>query len=280
MNVRKRPNTAEQRLDRLITSPANPRIKAIRSLRTRRERDRTGLFFIEGYHITAEALELGATVEQLIIAPDLLPTEVQTLAAQLRRTGVDCLEVSAPVFESISSRDGPQGIGAVLRQRWMPLAQCVGAGRWVALEAVQYPGNLGTILRTCDATGCTGVILLGEATDPYDPVAVRASTGAVISQTLVRASQAEFATWARRHQMLVVGTSPAATASYQEVRYRDPLVVCMGSERGGLSPAQQALCDMVVRIPMAGRRDSLNVAVATAVMLYAIVAGQPPPQGR
>ncbi len=266
MNVRHHKTSS----DSMITSLANPRIKAIRSLKSRRAREEPGLFFIEGYHIVHEAVESSTVIEQLVVAPNLLTSWGHKLAAQLRRSGVMCLEVSDTVFESISSRDGPQGIAAVVRQHWTPLELCAGTGRWVALESVQYPGNLGTILRTCDATGCAGVILIGDATDPFDPLAVRASTGAVLTQTLVRASFADFAGWVKQHQMLVVGTSPAATTSYQEVDYQHPLVLCMGSERDGLSAEQQAFCHQMVRIPMAGRRDSLNLAVATAVVLYEI----------
>jgi TrmH family RNA methyltransferase len=135
---------------------------------------------------------------------------------------------------------------------------------------VQYPGNLGTILRTCDAVGGAGLILVGPATDPYDPAAVRASMGAVFSQRLVRASREELAAWKRRHTCLVVGTSPAAAAHYRTVSYRPPVVLCMGSEGHGLSQDLKALCDVMVRIPMVGRCDSLNVGVAASIVLYEI----------
>jgi TrmH family RNA methyltransferase len=180
------------------------------------------------------------------------------------------VEVTADVFQSLAAKEHAQGLGIVVRQRWLDLAHIrPGPGQcWVALDTVQYPGNLGTILRTCDAVGGAGVILLGNTTDPYDPAGVRASMGAIFSQHLARASFAEFAAWCRSHDLLVVGTSPAATLDYQGVGYQPPLVLLMGSEPRGLSREQQALCDVVVNIPMVGHSDSLNLAVATGLMLY------------
>jgi TrmH family RNA methyltransferase len=256
----------------LIASRNNPRVKAIRDLRQRKERERSGRFFVDGIQLVAAAIQLGAEVETLVVAPDLLTSRfARDLLRQQRERGIDCLEVTAEVFESLASKEAAQGIGAVLRQRWLPLARASpGDGCWVALEEVHYPGNLGTILRSCEAIGGAGTILLGHTTDPYDPAAVRASLGAIFAQRLVRASLAELADWKRRHGCVAIGTSPAATVDYQAVAYPPPLVLLMGSEPRGLSAAGLALCDMVVRIPMVGQGDSLNLAVAASVMLYEI----------
>lgn len=263
-----------------ISSLNNPTIKHIRSLRQRKEREQSGLLFIEGIRLVVEAVQQGADIETLVIAPDLLTSPfAQEIAQSHQQAGVAWIEVTPAVFKSISTKEGPQGIGAVVRQRWESLAQVslepedegnVSLLGWVALDAVQDPGNLGTILRTSDAVGCAGVILLGHTTDPYDPAALRASMGAIFSQRLVRASFAEFAAWKRQHHASVVGTSDAAATEYQAVVYYPPLILLMGGERQGLSPEQQALCDVMVRIPMVGRSDSLNLAVATGVMLYEI----------
>ncbi len=269
-----------------ISSPANPRIKQIRALRQRKEREQTGLFFVEGIRIVTEAVQLGAGMELLVVAPDLLRSEhARALAGELRRQGVPCIEVTRDVFESLSVKEGPQGIGAVVRQRWERLedirlpsissgtppaaAQLAIPGLcWVALDAAQDPGNIGTILRTSDAVGGSGLILLGHSADPYDPSAVRASMGAIFSQRLVRAAWEQFAAWKREQSIALAGTSGGAARDYQAVTYPSPLVLLMGSEREGLSPEQQAACDLLVRIPMVGRSDSLNLAVATAVVLY------------
>jgi TrmH family RNA methyltransferase len=138
----------------------------------------------------------------------------------------------------------------------------------VALSGVGNPGNIGAVMRTCDAVGCAGLILLGDTADPYHPDAVRASRGTAFALCLVRASLPELVAWKRTHRVNVLGTSPTAATDYRGVRYPRPLLLLMGSERGGLSPAARALCDQLVRVPMVGRADSLNLAVATGVVLY------------
>lgn len=266
----------------LITALSNNTIKRIRALRQRKERDETGACFVEGLRIVGEAVQLGAQIEALVVSPDLLTSPFgRDLVAAQRGKGIIVHEVTPEVFESVSSKDGPQGIGAVIRQRWEPLAMvrlAVGGSTqtstpplsdcWIALDSTQDPGNIGTILRTADAVGAAGLILTGSAADPYDPSAVRASMGAVFALRLVRASFADFAAWKGRHGYRVIGTSDHAAHDYQAIRYDSPLILLMGSEREGLSAAQMAACDEMARIPMAGRSDSLNLAVATGVMLY------------
>ena len=253
----------------LITSPQNQAIKLIRALRSRKERDRTGLFVVEGIRPVREALTLGAAVESLIVAPALLTSEAAVAAVRrYARASGRVLRVTPEVFRSLSARDNPHGLAAVIRQNWRSLDTCVADDAlWVALEGVQDPGNLGCILRTCDAAGADGVILLGEATDPYHPAAVRASMGAVFSQQLVRADHQAFAAWVERVGISVIGTSGTAAVDYRTLIYRAPLVLLMGAERSGLSPSLQRCCETLVRIPMVGRADSLNLAVATALML-------------
>jgi TrmH family RNA methyltransferase len=256
-----------------ITSQSNTRIKEIRSLHNRQERERTGLFFIEGIRIVVEAVQAGAQIETLVVAPDLLKSQLgQETVRQERERGIPVLEVSAPVFKSLSVKEGPQGIGAVVRQHWEPLdnVRLTNDLCWVALDAAQDPGNIGTILRTDDAVGGTGIMLLGNCADPYDPTALRASMGAIFSQRLVKASFADFARWKERHHYIVAGTSDSAKRDYREARYHIPLVLLMGSERQGLSAEQQAVCDLMVSIPMVGRSDSLNLSVATGIVLYEI----------
>ena len=257
----------------VISSLTNARVKRIRALSNRKERDQTGQFFVEGIRGVTEAIQTGALIDILVVAPELLTSQAgRAIVERQQRRRTPLLEVTADVFESISLRNGYQGLGAVVRQRWEPLAHVRLASElcWVALDAVQYPGNLGTILRTSDAVGGAGIILLGRTTDPYDPLAARASLGAIFSQRLVRTNFAEFAAWKQQHRYMVVGTSAAAATDYREAAYQPPLVLLMGSERRGLSPEQQALCDTMVRIPMVGRSNSLNLAVATGVMLYQI----------
>jgi TrmH family RNA methyltransferase len=267
----------------MITSLANERIKAIRKLQDRKAREESGLFTVEGLRIVAEAVEQAeagrATIDTLIVAPELLKSAFgRDLVAEQVSRGVPALEVSAEVFERLSLKEGPQGLAAVIRQRWLPLqearlevSQNPASNTWVALDSVADPGNLGTILRTHDAVGGQGVILLDQSTDPYDPSAVRGSMGALFTQSLVRAKFSEFAEWKRRLGYPVVGTSDKARVDYHTYQYPPGMVLLMGSERQGLQEHHLALCDEVVSIPMLGKSDSLNLAVATAVVLYEIL---------
>ena len=138
------------------------------------------------------------------------------------------------------------------------------------LDTVRSPGNLGAMLRTSEAVGGAGLMLLGDAVDPYDPATVRASMGSLFSQRIIRTTPMEVARWARRPHCLLVGGSPAATTDYQAIDYRAPTVLLLGGERKGLSAAVQALCDVVVRIPMVGQTDSLNLAIAASLLLYEV----------
>ena len=242
----------------LITSTANARVKLIRALRARRERDRSGLAWVEGIRPTVEALQLNAPVDTLVVAPDAVDAA--------RANGLDIMEVTSAVFRSLSDRDGPQGLGAIIRQQWLSLpdVRMAEGDRWVALASVADPGNLGTILRTCDGADAEGVILLDASTDPYDPAAM-------FSRRLVRASFEAFAEWARTQHAIVVGASDRAPETYREADYGARTVLLMGSEREGLTTEQQTLCDRMVSIPMRGRADSLNLAVATAILLYEVL---------
>jgi TrmH family RNA methyltransferase len=260
-----------------ITSVHNVRVKQISALQTRQERERTGLFFVEGVRTVLDALEAQATIELLVVAPEILKSETGAAAVDtLCRAGMSILEVSAEVFGRLACtaalKYGWQGLGAVVRQRWvaLPTSHDDSTSYWVALDAIQDPGNLGTILRTCEATGATGVILLGSTTDPHDPQAVRASMGAVFSQRMVRASWEQFMEWKETSLIGVIGTSGSSVIDYRTVRYPSRMVLLMGSERRGLSVEQQQRCDAVVSIPMVGSVNSLNLGVATGIVLYEI----------
>ncbi len=228
---------------------------------------------MEGLRIVAEAMHQGAEIENLIIAPELLVSPFgQQLVQEARRRGFLISEVSASVFKSIALKEGPQGLAAVVRQRWYTLEtmRSKDDSLWIALSEVADPGNLGTILRTGDAVGVNGVILLDNTTDPYDPTAIRASMGAVFDQKLIRCSFGEFAAWKANNEFTLVGTSDKADRDYRRVKYPEAMVLLMGSERQGLSEEQWRLCDVVVCIPMVGHSDSLNLAVATGIVLYEI----------
>ncbi len=257
----------------MITSTANPTIKQIRKLREKKERLQTGLFYIEGLRIVIEALQQGAQVECLVVSPDLLTSEFgwQKVEEENRR-GIQVLQVGQAVFTSLASKENPQGIAAVVRQHWQNAASLRLASQdlWVALDSVADPGNLGTILRTNDAVGGKGVILLDNSTDPYDLTTIRASMGAIFSQALVKTTFEQFLQWKQEHDYALVGTSDTASVDYCQASYPLPMILLMGSERLGLSEEHMRACDQLVSIPMVGRSDSLNLAVAAGVMLYEI----------
>lgn len=258
----------------MITSTANPSIKEIRKLRERKERQLTGTYYIEGLRIVGEAVDRGETIEKIIVAPDLLISEYgQKIVKTYLGQGGDVLEVSQQVFENISLKEGPQGIAAVLTQKWTSLSAVMirPDDCWVVLDSIADPGNLGTILRTSDSTGCRGVILLDQSTDPYDPSCIRASMGALFSQTLAKASFDDFVQWKTNTGIQVIGTSDKADQNYHTFAYPQNLALLMGSERQGLQSKHLEICDAVVRIPMVGISDSLNLAVATAVVLYEVL---------
>ena len=214
-----------------------------------------------------------ADVECLVVAPDLLTSEFgwQKVEEEIR-LGIQVLQVSQAVFYSLASKENPQGIAAVVRQRWQELGSLSLGSQdiWVALDSVADPGNLGTILRTNDAVGGKGVILLDNSTDPYDLTTIRASMGAIFTQRLVKTTFDLFLQWEQDHQYPLIGTSDSASTDYCRASYPLPMILLMGSERMGLTEEHMHDCDQVVSIPMVGRSDSLNLAVAAGVMLYEI----------
>lgn len=259
---------------KLIFSCNNIHIRRIRKLQDREARARTGLYIVEGVRNLVQAAQNGCRFETLLLAPKLLQNlSAQRLVKKERLSGTPCYGLSPEVYYSLSQAEEPQGVLAVLRQRWDTLEriQSNPASCWLAVESIQSPGNLGTIVRTCEAVGAAGIILVGENADPYDPVAVRASMGALFRLRFIRVSFEEFTSWKLMNpQFRLVGTSPSAVCDYQSADFIGPVILAMGSEKKGLSEEMLKLCDEKVSIPMIGRSDSLNVAVATGIMLYEI----------
>ena len=258
--------------DRQITSLTNPTVKAVRALHLRKARDESGLFLAEGLKLVIEALELGRVPRTLLYGPDAAVHPMLRRAADAARAGGgEVIEVNREILEKISRRDNPQAVIAVFPQVFTPLeglrpsaARC-----WVALQAVRDPGNLGTIVRTADAAGCGGVILVGDCCDPYSVEAVRATMGSTFAVPLAKATIPEFAAWREHWPGSVVGTLLTAETDYRAADYRAPALILMGNEQAGLPPEVAGLCDVNVKIPMRGRADSLNLAVATGIMIYA-----------
>lgn len=263
-----------------ITSPANPQIKRLRALAQRRYREQEGAFAVEGIRHVWQAVESAAPIELIVVAPDLLGSDpALAMVADAAASGIRVVRVSGPVFRSFAERDHPSGLAAVVRVAPSRLDDLpVGPGAlFVALHEAGNPGNLGTILRTMDAVASGGLILIGSATDPYHPTAVKASMGTLFTVPIVRvAAPEDLLRWCRASGIGVVTTSSSATQDHWSARYPDPCLLLFGSEGRGLADGLLDAGDVAVRIPMAGSADSLNLAVAVGILLYEARRGTAP----
>ena len=253
---------------------AAPTLTRIRKLQDdRRYRDQHRLFFIEGVRNFVAAIDSGFSIETLLYSERLLTAPLaRKFVRQSKRAGVPFVRVSPETFRSVSRAEHASGVAAILHQRIQTLEQIQPdrSSCWTVLSQVQSLGNLGTLLRTSAAIGATGFILLGHQVDPYDPVVVRSTMGALFKQTLVRTNVERFRHWIQRHQLAVIGASPDGVVEYDQVQYKRPAVLLLGNERSGLTDEQRSLCRQIVRIPMVGGSDSLNLAVAGSLLLYAV----------
>lgn len=261
----------------LITSSSNPKVKQARALRQRKSRQATGFFLVEGVHPVGAAFEAGWQFESIFYAPDLLTSGYALeLIAKARDKGSQSAglhqelvhPVSIQVMESMTEKDNPQGLIAVVRQKTSELGNLAGFESGVALVSPQDPGNLGAILRTMDAVGAQVLFLLDGGVDPFHPTAVRSSMGALFWIPVVQSDFDGFAAWAGTARIQLISTSAHAKVDYRTLVPEKPWVLVLGTEQKGLSPAQQAACAASVSLPMHGKGGSLNLAVATGILLY------------
>ena len=259
-------------MPREITSFSNPLVKQARSLRDKKERRREGLFLAEGLRILTEAREAGFLPQRTFFAAGQRHPLLDRLIAETEAAGGEAIETNADILHKISGKDNPQtvlGVFPAFSTRLEELDRSA-ADLWIVAQALRDPGNLGTILRTGDAVGAGGLILVDECVDPFSVEAVRASMGALFTQKIAAAPWDQFLAWLRSGPGELVGTSLDATTDYQQPRYAKPCFILVGNEAQGLpAPCEQA-CDLLVKIPMRGKADSLNAAVATAVMAYEV----------
>ena len=258
----------------MITSRKNTKIKLVRTLSHRKHRDKQGLFVVEGLRHVGEALEAGVRIEFVITAPDILHGEyAEKLIEILSKNNIPQFDTEKDVFQYIASKDNPQGILAVVRQKLGLLEQFNPDNfPWgVAVVAAQDPGNVGTLMRTIDAVGASGLILLDGGVDPFHPTAVRASMGALFSMPIICTSFEVFKLWVKSAGYALYGSSAHAGTRYDQVEYRRPAILLLGGEREGLDEMQLAACDEVVSLPMQGRVTSLNISIAAGIFLYAMM---------
>lgn len=259
---------------RQITGFSNPTIKRLRSLREKKHRKREGHFLAEGLRILTEALEAGKTPKLLVVVEG---TELRPLARDLEAAtfadGGEVIETSEAIIGKLTGKSNPQSIVGIYQDHPVALADLDRnrSGIWLVAQALRDPGNLGTILRTGDAVGAGGLILIDECVDPFSVEAVRASMGAIFTQQIVQAPWPDFLEWLRAGEGQLVGTSLNTDKDYQSVRYEAPAFLLVGNEAQGLPEAYEQDCDLLVKMPMMGKADSLNAAIASAVMAYEVL---------
>ena len=262
-------------MPRQVTAFSNATVKLLRSLRDKKARRSEGLFLAEGLRILAEARDSGRLPEIVAFAPEGAkhPLAAEIIAAT-EAAGGDAIETTPDILSKMSGKDNPQMLIGAYRQPETSLERIdrSSAPLWIVAQALRDPGNIGTILRTGDAVGAGGLILVDDCADPFSVEAVRASMGALFTQAIAVARWPEFIAWLRSGEGQLVGTSLNAAHDYLGAEYRKPCFVLVGNEQQGLPADYEAECDLLVKIPMAGRADSLNAAVAAAVIAFAIKA--------
>lgn len=260
---------------RLITGFSNPTVKFLRSLRDKKHRRREGKFLAEGLRLLTDARASGRLPELLVMArgrddhPLLAALEADVVAA-----GGEVIETGEDILEKITGKDNPQAVAGVFAEFDTGLATLdrAAAPIWLVAQAMRDPGNLGTMLRTCDAVGAGGLILLDDCADPFSVEAVRASMGAIFTQRLARARWEEFLPWLRAGPGQLVAASLREAVPYRGAPYAAPCFLMVGNESRGLPEDYEIACDLRVTIPMRGRADSLNAAIAGAVLAYEALA--------
>jgi len=262
-------------MPRQVTAFSNSTVKLLRSLRDKKARRAEGLFLAEGLRILTEARDSGRLPEIVAFSPEGArhPLAAEIIAAT-EAAGGDAVETTTDILTKMSGKDNPQMLLGAYRQPEASLERIdrSKAPLWIVAQALRDPGNIGTILRTGDAVGAGGLILIDDSADPFSVEAVRASMGALFTQQIATARWPEFLAWLRSGDGQLVGTSLKATHDYLEAEYDKPCFLLIGNEQQGLPANYEAECDLLVKIPMAGRADSLNAAMAAAVMAFAIKA--------
>ena len=260
-------------MPRQITAFSNPLVTDVRALREKKGRRRQGMFIAEGLRILTEAREAGFLPEVLFYWEGSEHPLLETLIAETEAAGGDVVETNADILHKLSGKDNPQTVLGVYRAFDLALERIdrASAPLWIVAQSLRDPGNLGTILRTSDAVGAGGVVLVDDCVDPFSTEAVRATMGALFTQRIASASWDEFLLWLRGGEGQLIGTSLKAELDYQEPRYAAPAFILVGNEAQGLPDDFEAACDLLVKMPMLGKADSLNAAVATAVMAYEVI---------
>jgi RNA methyltransferase, TrmH family len=255
----------------IITSLTNPNIKFVRSLRSKKARDESGLSILEGYRAVSRGMECGVKFTKCYYTPKLFLGKNETaLISALSNIGTEIQEVSDTILAKIAYRDRPEGIIGIMKQKKHSLSTLPidPNGLYIVAESIEKPGNLGSILRSADAVGATGVILCDKRTDIYNPNVITASTGALFSANLAEASAEEAYKWLQDKKIKILAATPEAKKIYSEVNLKEGIAIIVGTEQVGLTDFWKSKANINIKIPMLGYIDSLNVATATTVVMY------------
>lgn len=264
-------------MPRQITAFSNPLVKYARDLRDKRHRREARQFLAEGLRILTEAHETGRVPRYLFFAPASAQHPlVERLIVATESSGGEAIETTADILAKLSGKENPQAVVGVFDEFSVSLEMLDRgkSGIWLVAERLRDPGNLGTILRTGDAVGAGGLILIGDSVDPFSVEAVRASMGALFTVPVIRCDWSDFLGWLRAGPGTLVGLSLQTRHDYRAPAYPTPTFLLTGNEAQGLPEEYEAACDLLVKLPMLGKADSLNAAVATAVMAYQVLASQ------
>ena len=258
-----------------ITGFSNPTVKYLRSLRDKKHRKRSGQFLVEGLRLIEDARASGRVPQTLVMAEGREHALLARLEADVTAAGGEVIATTPDILSKITGKDNAQSVAGVFDE-WdtsLETLDRAAAPIWLVAQALRDPGNLGTMLRTCDAVGAGGLILIDDCADPFSAEAVRASMGAVFTVGVAQARWDEFLPWLRDGQGQLVAASLRDAVPYRGAPYAAPCFILVGNESQGLPEDYEAACDLRVTMPMRGRADSLNAAVAGAVLAYEVLAG-------
>jgi len=261
-----------------ITGFSNPTVKYLRSLRDKKHRKRAGQFLVEGLRLLEDARASGRVPQTLVMAEGREHALLARLEADVMAAGGEVIETTPDILSKITGKDNAQSVTGVFDE-WDTSLETLdrsAAPIWLVAQALRDPGNLGTMLRTCDAVGAGGLILIDDCADPFSAEAVRASMGAVFTVGVAQARWDEFLPWLRGGAGQLVAASLRDAVPYRGAAYAAPCFILVGNESQGLPEDYEVACDLRVTMPMRGRADSLNAAVAGAVLAYEVLAGLEP----
>lgn len=253
-----------------VTSPQNENVKKWKKLKTKKGRYESQTLLIEGEHLIMEALSAQLPFHAVIFDTGKREAAFRVLESHPIQAPV--YELASSLFASVAETDSPQGVAAVVGiPDWSAeelLSREKSRATYILLDAVQDPGNLGTIVRTAEAAGVTGIWLGKGTVDPFNPKVVRSGMGSLFRMPMVQMNLAEAISLLKKNGVTIVGTSPHGGVYHFEYPFPSNCAILLGNEGRGVDPALMSLVDGKVQIPMPGKTESLNVSVTCAVLIY------------